>query len=62
MKKCFSRSFVASPRNYGNLMVGSCPVIMNVELLPQHGVDIWLVFPELAPPVVVPCVYVLPGV
>jgi hypothetical protein len=39
MKKCFSGSSAASPQNYGNLMVGSCLSILNVELLPPHSVD-----------------------
>jgi hypothetical protein len=36
---CFSGSYNASPLNSGNLMVGSCPSILNVELLPPCGVD-----------------------
>jgi hypothetical protein len=36
---CFYRSSDASPLNSGNLMVGSCPAILNVELLPSRGVD-----------------------
>jgi hypothetical protein len=39
INRCFSGSYVASPRNYGNLMVGLCPAILNVELLPPRGVD-----------------------
>jgi hypothetical protein len=40
MKKIFFESFVASPRNPGNLIVGSCPAILNTKLLPPlHGVD-----------------------
>jgi len=39
MNKCFLGSYVASPRNFDNLMVGSCPAILNVELLPPRGVD-----------------------
>jgi hypothetical protein len=62
MKKCFLGSFAASPRNSGNLMVGSCPAILNVELLPLHGVDTRLVLPKLVPPVVAPCVDVLPTI
>jgi hypothetical protein len=40
-------------------MVGSCPTILNVEILPSHGVDNLLMLPKLAPPFVVPCVDVL---
>jgi hypothetical protein len=36
---CFFRSSNASPLNSGNLMVGSCPTILNVEILPLHDVD-----------------------
>jgi hypothetical protein len=40
MTKFFSGSSDASPQNSGNLIVGSCPAILNcVELLPSHGVD-----------------------
>jgi hypothetical protein len=39
INKCFSGSSNASPLNSGNLMVGSCPAILNVELLPLRGVD-----------------------
>jgi hypothetical protein len=40
MNKFFSGSSAASPRNYGNLIVGSCPAILNTKLLPPlHGVD-----------------------
>jgi hypothetical protein len=39
INKCFLGSYVSSPRNYGNLMVGSYPAILNVELLPPRGVD-----------------------
>jgi hypothetical protein len=39
MNKCFLGSFASSPRIYGNLMVGSCSSIMNVELLLLHSVD-----------------------
>jgi hypothetical protein len=40
MNKCFSRSFVSSPQNSGNLIVGSCPSILNTEVLPPScGVD-----------------------
>jgi hypothetical protein len=39
MNKCFSGSSVASLQNYGNLMVGSCPAIPNVEPLPPSSVD-----------------------
>jgi hypothetical protein len=39
MNKCFSGSSVASPQNSGNLMVGSFPTILNVELLHPCGVD-----------------------
>jgi hypothetical protein len=53
MNKCFSGSSVASPRNLGNLMVGSYHAILNDELLPPRGVDTLLVLLELAPPVVV---------
>jgi hypothetical protein len=60
MNKCFSGSFVSSPRNFGNLIVRSCPTILNTELLPPPcGVDTGLVLPELAPPVVAPAVDVL---
>jgi hypothetical protein len=63
MNKCFSGSSNASPQNYGNLIMGSCPSILNyVELLPPHGVDIWLLLLELAPQVVAPCLDVFPNV
>jgi len=63
MNKCFLGSSVASPWNSGNQIVGSCPSILNTELLlPPCGVDTWLVLPELAPLVVYPCVDVLPTV
>jgi hypothetical protein len=39
MNKCFFESFDASPLNFGNLVVGSCHAILNVELLPPRGVD-----------------------
>jgi hypothetical protein len=40
MNKCFSGSSVASPQNSGNQIVGSCPAILNTELLPPlRGVD-----------------------
>jgi hypothetical protein len=39
MNKFFSGSSDASPLNSGNLIVGSCPEILNVELLPSHNVD-----------------------
>jgi hypothetical protein len=39
MNKCFFGSSDASPLNYGNLMVGSCLAILNVELLPLCCVD-----------------------
>jgi hypothetical protein len=40
MNKCFSGSSVASPHNFGNLIMGSCPSILNTELLPpSHSVD-----------------------
>jgi hypothetical protein len=42
MNKFFSGSSDASPLNYGNMMVGLCPAILNVELLPTCGVDTWL--------------------
>jgi hypothetical protein len=56
MNKFFSGSSNASPRNSGNLIVGSCPTILNcVELLPSRSVDILLLLPELYLPVVSPC-------
>jgi hypothetical protein len=40
MNNFFSGSYVASPRNSGNLIVVSCLAILNTELLPLvHGVD-----------------------
>jgi hypothetical protein len=39
IKKLFLGSSDASPLNYGNLMVGSCPAILNDELLPSPSVD-----------------------
>ena len=60
MNKCFSGSFATSPRYSGNLMVGLCPTILDVELLSPCGVDTWIVLPKLAPLVVFPCVDVLP--
>jgi len=40
MNTCFSGSSDASPRNYGNLIVGYCPTILNrVELLSSRSVD-----------------------
>jgi hypothetical protein len=54
INKFFSGSFNASPLNSGNLIVGSCPAILNVEILSPHGVDTWLMLPELSPPVVFP--------
>jgi hypothetical protein len=53
--KCFSVSSNASPRNSSNLIVGSCPAILNcIELLPPHSVDNCLLLPNLAPPVDAP--------
>jgi hypothetical protein len=40
INKCFSRSYDASDLNSSNLMVGSCPAILNVEILLSRGVDI----------------------
>jgi hypothetical protein len=41
MSKCFSGSSDASPQNSGNMIMGSCPSILNcVELLPLCSVDI----------------------
>jgi hypothetical protein len=34
INRCFYGSFDASPLNSGNMMVGSCPTILNVELVP----------------------------
>jgi hypothetical protein len=40
MNKFFFGSSAASPQNSGNLIVGSCPTILNIEFLPlPHGVD-----------------------
>jgi hypothetical protein len=40
MNKCFSGYSVASPQNSSNMIVGSCPTILNIELLPPlRGVD-----------------------
>jgi hypothetical protein len=41
-------------------MVGSCPAILNVELISLHGVDALLMIPKMDPRSVVPCVDVLP--
>jgi hypothetical protein len=59
MNKCFSGSCDVSPLNSSNLMMGSCPAILNVELLPFPSVDPLLMLPELDPLVVSPCVDVL---
>jgi hypothetical protein len=40
INRFFFGSSDSYPLNYGNLMVGSCPPILNVELVPLHGVDI----------------------
>jgi hypothetical protein len=39
MNKCFLGSSNTSPLNSGNLMVGSCPAILNAKLLPPRSVD-----------------------
>jgi hypothetical protein len=40
MKKIFLGSSTSSPQNSSNMMVGSCPSILNTELLPPlRGVD-----------------------
>jgi hypothetical protein len=40
INKCFLGSSAASPQNSGNLIIGSCPAILNTELLPPpRGVD-----------------------
>jgi hypothetical protein len=40
MNRCFLVSYDVSPRNSGNLIMGSCPSILNyVELLPPCVVD-----------------------
>jgi hypothetical protein len=61
MNKFFSRSFDTSPLNYGKLVVGSCPAILNDELLPPHSVDPCVIIFEMAPRVVSPYVDVLPA-
>jgi hypothetical protein len=52
MNKCFSWSGDPSPINYGNLIVGSCPGILNCdEILPLCNIDILMLLLGMAPPV-----------
>ena len=61
MNKWFLDSSDASPRNSGNLIMGSCHGILNcVELLPPHDVDNWLLLPKMAPLVDAPLLDVCP--